>query len=357
MTASAGCSSANSAGPRSARTRTPWRTAPRPDQHGGDHDLEHPTSATPPIRVTAVTFAARTWHGVSPPGGTENRPVEPAPVTLAKGCHRLWRPSSCPHAALSTAREALRTGAPLVHCLTNTVVQTITANALLAVGAAPAMVDAPEEAGDFAAIASAVLVNVGTVHARTAEAMRLAARSAGAAGPPVGARPGRRRRAGLPHRARPRAGELRPTVVRGNASEVLALAGAGAGGAASTAPRVRRRRPRPRPTSPAGPAAWWRSAARSTSSPTGPRTVRVGGGSDLLTRTTGAGCALGAVVAAYLAVTGDPLTAAVAAHAHVALAAEVAADLADGPGTFAVQWLDALDALDGDALARADLRS
>jgi hydroxyethylthiazole kinase len=47
----------------------------------------------------------------------------------------------------------------------------------------------------------------------------------------------------------------------------------------------------------------------------------------------------------------------VAAHAHVALAAEVAADLADGPGTFAVQWIDALDALDGEALARADLRS
>src|SRR5919205_2883144 len=133
-------------------------------------------------------------------------------------------------AALSGAREALRTGGPLVHCLTNTVVQTITANALLAVGAAPAMVDAPEEAGDFAAVASAVLVNVGTVHARTAEAMRLAARSAGAAGRPwvldpvaVG---------GLAYRtelARELV-ELRPTVVRGNASEVLALAGAGAGG-------------------------------------------------------------------------------------------------------------------------------
>jgi hydroxyethylthiazole kinase len=40
----------------------------------------------------------------------------------------------------------------------------------------------------------------------------------------------------------------------------------------------------------------------------------------------------------------------------VALAAEVAADLADGPGTFAAHWLDALDALDGDALAQADVR-
>src|SRR5919205_3120914 len=133
-------------------------------------------------------------------------------------------------AALSGARTALRERAPLVHFLTNTVVQAFTANALLAVGAAPAMVDAPQEAGEFAAIASAVLVNVGTVHARTAEAMRLAARSAGNAGRPwvldpvaVG---------GLAYRtelARELV-ELRPAVVRGNASEVLALAGAGAGG-------------------------------------------------------------------------------------------------------------------------------
>src|SRR3954465_8032948 len=132
--------------------------------------------------------------------------------------------------SLRAAATALRDSAPLVHCLTNTVVQTITANALLAIGAAPAMVDEPAEAGDFAAVASAVLVNVGTVHERTAEAMRIAARSAGTAGTPwvldpvaVGA---------LAYRSA-LAEELLalgPTVVRGNASEVMALAGAGAGG-------------------------------------------------------------------------------------------------------------------------------
>ncbi|OMQ14824.1 hypothetical protein A7K94_0213835, partial [Modestobacter sp. VKM Ac-2676] len=97
---------------------------------------------------------------------------------------------------LRAAREALRDTAPLVHCLTNTVVQTITANALLAVGAAPAMVDDPAEAGEFAAVASAVLVNVGTVSQRTADAMRLAARAAGGAGTPWVLDPGRRRRLG-----------------------------------------------------------------------------------------------------------------------------------------------------------------
>jgi hydroxyethylthiazole kinase len=258
---------------------------------------------------------------------------------------------------LRAAHAALRETAPLVHCLTNTVVQTITANALLAVGAAPAMVDEPAEAGEFAAVASAVLVNVGTVQQRTAEAMRIAARAAGQAGTPwvldpvaVG---------GLTFRTELAAelATLRPTVVRGNASEVLALAGAGKGGRGvdSTA-------------SPddaleaAGELARRTGGVVAVSGPVdvvtdGTRVVRIGGGSALLTRTTGAGCALGALVAAYIAAAGDPLTGTVAAHAHVALAAEIAADLADGPGTFPAQWLDALDALDGDALSRADLRT
>jgi hydroxyethylthiazole kinase len=236
------------------------------------------------------------------------------------------------------------------------VVQTITANALLAAGAAPAMVDAPQEAAEFAAVASAVLVNVGTVHERTAEAMRLAARAAGEAGTPwvldpvaVG---------GLPYRtalARELV-DLRPTVVRGNASEVLALAGAGAGGRGvdSTAGAEEA----------AGAAAGLARRTGGVVAVSGPvdvvtdgtRIVRIGGGSPLLTRTTGAGCALGALVAAYVAASGDPLTGTVAAHAHVALAAEAAARVADGPGTFAVRWLDALDAVDADALARADVR-
>ena len=258
---------------------------------------------------------------------------------------------------LRAAHAALRETAPLVHCLTNTVVQTITANALLAVGAAPAMVDEPAEAGEFAAVASAVLVNVGTVQQRTAEAMRIAARAAGDAGTPwvldpvaVG---------GLTFRTELAADlvELRPAVVRGNASEVLALAGAGKGGRGvdSTATPDDA-------LEAAGELARRTGGVVAVSGPVdvvtdGTRVVRIGGGSALLTRTTGAGCALGALVAAYVAAAGDPFTGTVAAHAHVALAAEIAADLADGPGTFPAQWLDALDALDDDALTRADLRT
>jgi hydroxyethylthiazole kinase len=259
--------------------------------------------------------------------------------------------------ALRAANAALRETAPLVHCLTNTVVQTITANALLAVGAAPAMVDEPAEAAEFAAVASAVLVNVGTVQQRTAEATRaaIAARAAGQAGTPwvldpvaVG---------GLTFRTELAAElvGLAPAVVRGNASEVLALAGAGKGGRG-----VESVNGPEDALEAAGELARRTGAVVAVSGPVdlltdGERVVRVGGGSVLLTRTTGAGCALGGLVAAYVAAAGDPLTGAVAAHAHVALAAEAAAAAAAGPGTFAALWLDALDAVDGEALARAQV--
>ncbi|SCX59169.1 hydroxyethylthiazole kinase [Klenkia marina] len=256
-------------------------------------------------------------------------------------------------ADLTAARTGVAGTAPLVQCLTNTVVQTISANALLAVGASPAMVDNPHEAADFARIASAVLVNLGTPHDDTAEAMLLAVRAAAEAGTPWVLDPvavgGLRWRTDLAAELL----ELRPAVVRGNASEVLALAGAGAGGrgtdsttssddAVDVADELARRT--------GGVVAVSGVTDYVTDGATG---VRVGGGHVWLTRTTGAGCALGAVVAAYAAAA-PGLVGAVAAHAHVALAAERAAATAGGPGSFATAWLDALDAVDD--LAAADLR-
>jgi hydroxyethylthiazole kinase len=257
--------------------------------------------------------------------------------------------------ALPAARAALLGATPLVHCLTNTVVQTLTANALLAVGAAPAMVVDPGEAAEFAAVASAVLVNVGTVTRSTAEAMRAAARTAGSVGTPWVLDPVAVGALTLRTELAAELVELRPTVVRGNASEVLATAGAGKGGRGvdSTATPEDA-------LDAAGELARRTGGVVAVSGPVdvvtdGTRTVRIGGGSVLLTRTTGAGCALGALVAAYVAATGDPLTGTVAAHAHVALAAERAAARAEGPGTFAVHWLDALDAVDAGALATAQV--
>lgn len=77
-----------------------------------------------------------------------------------------------------------RTRSPLTHCMTNDVVQTFTANVLLALGASPAMVIEAEEAEQFAALADALLINVGTLTAPRAQSMRRAIESAVAAGTP-----------------------------------------------------------------------------------------------------------------------------------------------------------------------------
>lgn len=109
---------------------------------------------------------------------------------------------------------------PLTHCMTNDVVQTFTANTLLALGASPAMVIDPVEARPFAAIANALLVNVGTLTASLADAMRATVESAYDAKTPwtldpvaVGALEFRRRFC-------TDLLSLRPAAIRGNASEI-----------------------------------------------------------------------------------------------------------------------------------------
>ncbi|MFB9378750.1 hydroxyethylthiazole kinase [Kineococcus gynurae] len=264
----------------------------------------------------------------------------------------MSRPDLTPE-LLAELRAAVAEQAPLVQCLTNSVVQTITANALLAVGAAPAMVDNVHESATFAGIATGVLVNVGTLDDDRAAAMALAAAAAHAAGTawvldPVAV-------GGLEFRTRV-AGELlehRPDVVRGNASEVMGLAGTGAGGrgvdsTAAVDSAVE-----------AAVALSGRTGGAVAVSGevdlvvAGDRRARVRGGHPLLTRTTGAGCALGALTAAYAGVADDPFSAAVAAHLHVALAGERAAEGAPRPGSFAIAWIDALDAVDAAAVRSA----
>ncbi|CAB4932394.1 unannotated protein [freshwater metagenome] len=256
---------------------------------------------------------------------------------------RAW-----PHPDVVADLAALRAAAPLTHCITNVVVSNVTANVLLATGASPAMVHAPEEAGDLAAVAGGLLVNLGTVTAEQGEAARVAVRAAVGAGVPwvldpvaVGPLP---MRTALAHELL----EHRPAVVRANASEVLALAG-GTGGRGVDAT--------------SGPEAAL-DAARELVAATGAvvaisgpvdhlvtadGVLHVPGGDVLLTRVTGAGCALGALVAAFLAVAPDPLRAATAAHAVVAVAAERASSASRGPGSFAVGLLDELSRLDTHA--------
>ena len=93
----------------------------------------------------------------------------------------------------------LRSVNPLVHLLTNEVVQEITANVLLAAGAAPAMIVAEEEAAAFVAISGALLVNVGTLYPARLAVMQQADRRRQPGRCAVNAGPGGGRFSRLPH--------------------------------------------------------------------------------------------------------------------------------------------------------------
>ena len=238
-------------------------------------------------------------------------------------------------APVAHLRHLLRAHSPLVHCMTNDVVQTFTANVLLAVGASPAMVIDPREAAQFAAI------NVGTLTEDRAVAMRAAVEHARQAGKPwtldpvaVGALTVR---TAFCHELL----ALQPATIRGNASEILALAGMSAGGRGVDTTDT---------AAAALPAA--QALARRLATVVavtgevdyvtdGERVLSVAGGNPLMTRVVGTGCALSAVVAASAALPGDRLENVAAACGLMKQAGEIAARQG-GPGSFIPAFLDAL---------------
>ncbi|MGD7001332.1 hydroxyethylthiazole kinase [Corynebacterium halotolerans] len=260
-----------------------------------------------------------------------------------------------PSQLISPALERLRQTTPLVQCLTNTVVQQITANVLLAAGASPAMTDTPEEAADFARLASGVLLNAGTPSASQYAGMREAVRGANEAGTPWVLDPVA---VGALHHRTTFAREIiahRPAAIRGNASEIVALAGLGGGGRGVDATDE---------VAAAIPAA--RQLQRDTGAViavsgaedaivTAEEIIWLRSGSPLLQLVIGSGCALGALTAAYLGAARDsgiPAGDAVlTAHAHTGAAGQLAARRASSPGSFAVAWVDALYELDAAGVA------
>jgi hydroxyethylthiazole kinase len=248
--------------------------------------------------------------------------------------------------------ERLRARHPLVHCMTNQVVKDITANVLLAIGAAPAMVEQPDEAAEFAAIADALLINLGTLDDAQIAAMRRAIPSAIAAGKPWVLDPVAVGPITLRTRFAREILQWKPALIRGNASEIIALAGhTGKGRGVDSGDR---------PDAALDAAAQLNTQTGAAILVTGPvdyaldatRTITCANGHELLTRVTGVGCAQGALAAALLAVAETPLQAAATAALLIALAGELAAARATHPGAFRTAFLDELDRLDTDTIHR-----
>jgi hydroxyethylthiazole kinase len=255
--------------------------------------------------------------------------------------------------AIGADLEKIRSARPLVLNITNYVVMNTTANALLALGASPVMAHAVEEVEEMAGLASALVLNIGTLSVPWIEAMKIAARAALKKGipvilDPVGAGATRFRSA----TALDLLAEARPAVIRGNASEIRALATAEAGtrgvdsrhGAEEALEAARNLAAR-------------QGAVISVSGAIDlivgeGETARIANGHPLMARVTGMGCAASALTGAFLSVNPSPLRAAAHAMAVMGIAGEMAAARSAGPGSFQVNFLDVLYSLTEDDIER-----
>jgi hydroxyethylthiazole kinase len=242
-------------------------------------------------------------------------------------------------AGAAAVLERVRTRAPHVHCITNAVAQNFSANMLLALGAVPSMTIAPDEVGEFAARAEALLVNLGTFDAERRAAAEIAIGSVDDANRPWVLDPV------FVERSQPRTAFAKtlaarhPSALRLNRAEFAALAGA--------------------PWSEGGLRAYAFEAdavlgltGETDLVTDGARLARIANGHPLMAKVTAMGCSASAVVAACLAVETDAWLATATALMVFGVAGEIAGARATGPGSFAAAMLDAIYALDGEVLAR-----
>lgn len=241
----------------------------------------------------------------------------------------------------------IRQTSPVIHNITNYVAMSISANALLAIGASPIMSSEPEEMEDIVGLSSALTINLGCLERKQIEAMRIAAVTAVRLGKPwvldpVGAGASRLRT----NTALELISEYSPSVIRGNASEIMSLSGASArqhGVDSAEESRIA--------------STYAASLARkyacivSVSGPTdyitdGKEILSISNGDPIMPSVTAMGCTASAITASFLAVQDNALEAAANAMALMGLAGELAATSCQGPGSFAVEFIDTLACID-----------
>jgi hydroxyethylthiazole kinase len=246
----------------------------------------------------------------------------------------------------------VRERSPLVHSITNLVVINFNANVLLAMGASPVMAHAHEEVSDMVGIAQALVLNIGTLDPYWIESMRTALIAATQRGIPVvfdpvgaGATPYRNQS------IEKLLSTAAPTVIRGNGSEIMSVAGsgvktrgvdssAGANDAISAAQALTQRT----------------SGVVCVSGQTDhildskQRWAKLSNGHPWMTKITGVGCSATALIGAFCAVQPDAWRATVSAMAYLGVVGEVAAEKAtvrrQGVGSMQVGLLDELQLLD-----------
>lgn len=250
---------------------------------------------------------------------------------------------------IADAITGMRRSRPLVHGATGSVTRALVADGLLAAGARPMLTESEQEAPTLVTVADALLVNLGSLSGDGMAGFLPTARAAREHDVPWVLDP---TAVGLAPVRTPLTHELLavgPAVVRGNASEVIALTRGGPGGQGADSTAA----PDDAVTA-AGALATDHGCVVAVSGEVdlitdGRVSVRIASGSSTLTRVTGTGCLLGALTAAHLAVA-DPFVAAVSATALLTIASERVGHLR--PGSFRVGLLDALDEVTPHDVAR-----
>ncbi|MBJ9984379.1 hydroxyethylthiazole kinase [Acinetobacter sp. S40] len=249
------------------------------------------------------------------------------------------------------AWEKLQEQTPLVQCITNSVAANYTANVLLAAGASPAMIDNPFEAESFTQISGALSINMGTPTTEQMQAMQISAQTAHKQQipwvlDPVGYGPILKWRSDMVNELL----HYHPSVIRGNASEISALAGnvTQAKGVDSTLKSddmfqlAQSLLSKTSCVAISGENDYILSNAMTC-------IVKIRGGSYLQPKITATGCALGALIAAYCAVTTVHL-ATIAAHIHFAIAGKLAFDQAQTVGSFNTMFMDYIHMMDANLI-------
>lgn len=250
------------------------------------------------------------------------------------------------------ALQSVREGRPLVHCITNYVTVNDVANALLALGASPIMADDEAEVQEITALASALVLNIGTLNARTIPSMIHAGKCANQKGipvilDPVGAGVSSLRR----ETARILLDEVQISIVRGNLSEIAFVAGFHSAGKGVDVGEERYQAEQVAESA----AQKIDGVAAVTGAidviSDGRRIIRLQNGHPMLAHVTGTGCMTTALIAAYAAQV-DAMTAAVGGILSMGIAGELAyqAAGAKGTGSFHMAILDAISRLNGETL-------
>lgn len=254
---------------------------------------------------------------------------------------------------VSNVLTKVKANSPLVHAITNYVTINDCANILLAYGASPAMVEASNEAFDFARISSSIYLNLGTLTQEQEAAAVEAARSARLYDVPVVLDP-------VGCGAIPRKSEVinkifetgRIDIIKGNAGEIKFLAGMEAqnkgvdsidngDGLTDACINLAKK---------------FNCIVIATGKEDvvtdGSRLAIIKNSVPMLTRITGAGCMLGALCAAAAAVEKDKFIAGVSAVVSMCLAGEMAYKESSLPGTFKCKLIDSIFLLSEEVIER-----